>query len=321
MVSPNELAVVETSVEQRGRSLTPSGVAVIASWRSNTWTRPAGVVICVSPSTLKPWREWRARAGRHTAVVGGRRSVDRAIEVTLPLPSAVIRSIPHAGAREKKGVSAIAGGAHVTKDDLDWAESILGAVGTVVRVSERNIDAVTDSPGPMPAYLYLACRGVIEAGVHQDSARRRPTSSWSVRSEGFGRALTSTVRRPRSFPSSGRPRAARPPPECAHSRVARSLGSSTPCRRRGSQSTNGSLRVQVGRHMATPRLRPRKLSEPTIARLPVYHASPRVGRRAGSIELTLNRSAKLAGVTATTVSRDLADSDPSVLAGRVRRHV
>jgi pyrroline-5-carboxylate reductase len=65
----------------------------------------------------------------------------------------------------------MAGGAHVTSDDLDWAESILGAVGTVVRVTERNIDAVTGLSGPMPAYLYLIVEALIEAGVHQGLSR------------------------------------------------------------------------------------------------------------------------------------------------------
>jgi pyrroline-5-carboxylate reductase len=70
-----------------------------------------------------------------------------------------------------QGVTAMAGGAHVTSNDLDWAESILGAVGTVVRVTERDIDAVTGLSGPMPAYLYLVVEALIEAGVHQGLSR------------------------------------------------------------------------------------------------------------------------------------------------------
>jgi len=71
--------------------------------------------------------------------------------------------------------------------------------------------------------------------------------------------------------------------------------------------------------MATPRLRPRKLSEPTIARLPVYQRIARVGRRAGSIELTLNRSANWRASPQRPFGAISPDSDPSVLAGRVRR--
>jgi pyrroline-5-carboxylate reductase len=93
------------------------------------------------------------------------------IEATLTLPIAVIRSMPNIPVLVRKGVSAIAGGAHVTEEDLDWAESILGAVGTVVRVTERNIDAVTGLSGPMPAYLYLVVESLIDAGVDQGLTR------------------------------------------------------------------------------------------------------------------------------------------------------
>jgi len=89
----------------------------------------------------------------------------------FPQPAAVVRSMPNTPVLVRKGVSAIAGGSHVTSADLDWAESVLGAVGTVVRVTERNIDAVTGLSGPMPAYLYLVIEALIEAGVHQGLPR------------------------------------------------------------------------------------------------------------------------------------------------------
>jgi pyrroline-5-carboxylate reductase len=93
------------------------------------------------------------------------------LEAVFPQPAAVIRSMPNTPVLVRKGVSAIAGGSNVTSADLDWAESILGAVGTVVRVTERNIDAVTGLSGPMPAYLYLVVEALIEAGVHQGLPR------------------------------------------------------------------------------------------------------------------------------------------------------
>jgi pyrroline-5-carboxylate reductase len=93
------------------------------------------------------------------------------IEAAFSNPVAVIRSMPNTPVLIGQGVTAMAGGAHVTSEDLDWAESILGAVGTVVRVTERNIDAVTGLSGPMPAYLYLVVEALIEAGVHQGLSR------------------------------------------------------------------------------------------------------------------------------------------------------
>ena len=58
--------------------------------------------------------------------------------------------------------------------------------------------------------------------------------------------------------------------------------------------------------MVAPRLRSKKLSEPTIARLPVYQriAEGRLGR--GETKIDSKQIGELAGVTATTVRRDLA---------------
>jgi pyrroline-5-carboxylate reductase len=168
----NEMAVVETSAEQRDvLNARLPGVAVIASLEIEHVDDASGVVICVKPEHAEGVARLAGALGatRLLSVVAGL-STQR-IEATLPNPIAVIRSMPNTPVLVRKGVSAIAGGAHVTKDDLDWAESILGAVGTVVRVTERNIDAVTGLSGPMPAYLYLVVEALIEAGVHQGLSR------------------------------------------------------------------------------------------------------------------------------------------------------
>jgi redox-sensing transcriptional repressor len=58
--------------------------------------------------------------------------------------------------------------------------------------------------------------------------------------------------------------------------------------------------------MATPRLRSKKLSEPTIARLPVYQRIAEGLLRRGEGKIDSKQIGELAGVTATTVRRDLA---------------
>ena len=58
--------------------------------------------------------------------------------------------------------------------------------------------------------------------------------------------------------------------------------------------------------MATPRLRSRKLSEPTIARLPVYQRIAEGWARRGLNRIDSQQIGEMAGVTATTVRRDLA---------------
>ena len=168
----DQLVIVEESVEQRavlsGRF---PGLEVLASLELEHVGPRTGAVLCVKPDHAEGAARVAAIAGvtRLLSVVAGLSTAR--LEAVFTQPVAVVRSMPNTPVLVGKGVSAIAGGAHVVKDDLDWAEGILGAVGTVVRVSERNLDAVTGLSGSMPAYLYLVVESLIEAGVHQGLSR------------------------------------------------------------------------------------------------------------------------------------------------------
>lgn len=87
-----------------------------------------------------------------------------ALEALLPgVP--VIRAMPNSPALVQMGACAIAGGAHATEADLELAERLLGVVGSVVRVPEHLLDAVTGLSGSGPAYVFLVAEALIEAGV------------------------------------------------------------------------------------------------------------------------------------------------------------
>jgi pyrroline-5-carboxylate reductase len=168
----DQLAIVEVSPDQRDTlSVRFGDVAVLGALESDHVDNHTGVLLCVKPDHAEGAARRAGEAGvtRLLSVVAGL-SCAR-IEAVFPGPVAVIRSMPNTPVLVRKGVSAIAGGAHVTKNDLDWAEAILSAVGTVVRVTERNIDAVTGLSGSMPAYLYLVVESLIDAGVHQGLTR------------------------------------------------------------------------------------------------------------------------------------------------------
>ena len=90
----------------------------------------------------------------------------RISEMESAAPDAhVVRAMPNTPALIGKGASAIAGGTHATADDLEWAESILGAVGMVVRVDEHDLDAVTGLSGSGPAYVFHLAEGLVAAGI------------------------------------------------------------------------------------------------------------------------------------------------------------
>ena len=78
---------------------------------------------------------------------------------------AVVRSMPNTPALLGKGAAAISGGPFATDADLDWAEGILGTVGTVVRVPESLLDTVTGLIGSGPGYLFMIAEALTDAGV------------------------------------------------------------------------------------------------------------------------------------------------------------
>jgi pyrroline-5-carboxylate reductase len=148
-----------------------SGVAVKAALEAGDVGPETGVVLAVKPDYAESVARGLGLLGvtRLLSVVAGLSTAR--LEAAFAGPVAVVRSMPNTPILVRKGVSAIAGGAHVTKADLEWAESVLGSVGTVVRVTERQLEAVTGLSGPMPAYLYLVVEALIEAGVHQGLSR------------------------------------------------------------------------------------------------------------------------------------------------------
>ena len=125
----------------------------------------AGAVIAVKPGYVA---EVAAQLGalavpRILSIAAGVRLAT--IEAQLPSGIAVIRAMPNTPALVGQGAAAIAGGAAASAEDLDWAEGILAAVGTVVRVGEEQLDAVTGLSGSGPAYVFLVVEAMIDAGV------------------------------------------------------------------------------------------------------------------------------------------------------------
>ena len=87
------------------------------------------------------------------------------LEQAAGASAAVVRAMPNTPALVRAGASAIAPGTRAGEADLAWAESILTAVGTVVRLQESQLDAFTGLIGSGPAYVYLVAEALIDAGV------------------------------------------------------------------------------------------------------------------------------------------------------------
>src|SRR5690606_18529585 len=104
----------------------------------------AGAGVAVKPAdAVAACRE--LRAGRVLSIAAG--VTLATLEGALPAGTPVVRAMPNTPALVRAGAAAIAGGTAAGDDDLAWAESVLGAVGQVVRVPERLLDAVTGLSG------------------------------------------------------------------------------------------------------------------------------------------------------------------------------
>jgi pyrroline-5-carboxylate reductase len=77
----------------------------------------------------------------------------------------VVRVMPNTPALVGAGMSAIAAGNHLLPHHLQQAKQILTAVGEVVEVPERLMDAVTGLSGSGPGYVAIVIEALADGGV------------------------------------------------------------------------------------------------------------------------------------------------------------
>jgi pyrroline-5-carboxylate reductase len=87
------------------------------------------------------------------------------IKSQLPDGTPVVRVMPNTPAQVDEGMAAISPGSHCSDDHLAEAEALLASVGRVIRIPERQQDAVTAISGSGPAYVFYVIEAMIEAGV------------------------------------------------------------------------------------------------------------------------------------------------------------
>ena len=156
-----ELAVAEVSRARREElAAAYPGVTVVE----------APVAVGVGRAGGQAGRRRRRRARRRrrrvpARAVGRRRRHDAGDRGGGGRALRVVRAMPNTPALIGAGAAAISPGSDAGEEDLAWAEAILGAVGVVVRVPEKALDAVTGLSGSGPAYVFLVAEAMTEAGV------------------------------------------------------------------------------------------------------------------------------------------------------------
>ena len=84
-------------------------------------------------------------------------------------------SCPTRPALVDEGMAAIAPGSHCDESHLAEAESLMASTGKVLRIPEKQMDAVTAISGSGPAYIFFVVESMIEAGVHLGLPRSTAT--------------------------------------------------------------------------------------------------------------------------------------------------
>ena len=92
-------------------------------------------------------------------------------EAVLGADTPIIRAMPNTPAAIGQGITAVVGNAHSSEAHLDMADSLLTAIGEVVRLkAESQIDAVTGVSGSGPAYVFHLIECLAAAGEAQGLA-------------------------------------------------------------------------------------------------------------------------------------------------------
>lgn len=165
-VSPDEIVGTDLRQDRQREIAERYGVLVVGD---NT-EAVAGVDTVVV--VVKPYDVAAALDGISTALTPGALVISLAagveiavLEAHVPAGTPVVRVMPNTPASVGEGMSAIAGGRSATAEHLAKASDLLGAVGRVVTVPEKHLDAVTAVSGSGPAYVMYVAEAMIDAGV------------------------------------------------------------------------------------------------------------------------------------------------------------
>lgn len=118
------------------------------------------------------------------------------IEGRVPEGVAVVRVMPNTPALVDEGMAAISPGSHCDESHLEVAEALMSSTGKVLRIPERQMDAVTAISGSGPAYIFFVVESMIEAGVHLGLPRATATDLVVQTLVGSGKMLQETGTHP-----------------------------------------------------------------------------------------------------------------------------
>jgi pyrroline-5-carboxylate reductase len=170
-ISPADLSFSEQYAERAAALSERYGVSAVTS--ATAAAEADVVVLAVKPQDIGALAsEISPHVRPQTLVVSVAAGISAGyLEPRLPAGARLVRVMPNTPMLVGEGMSVLAAGTHAGEEDLARAETVLGAVGKVVRLSEGQLDAVTALSGSGPAYVFLVAEAMIDAAVLLGLAR------------------------------------------------------------------------------------------------------------------------------------------------------
>jgi len=165
VAAPEAIFATDTSVERRDLMKRRFGIRTGADNReAAAWAEV--VVLAVKPQILDAVvRELApALAGKLVLSIAAGVTINRLARL-VPRGMKTVRAMPNTPVLVREGVSALSFGPGVTESDQQLARRLFEAVGRVVVVEEKLMDAVTGLSGSGPAYVFLAIEALADGGV------------------------------------------------------------------------------------------------------------------------------------------------------------
>lgn len=95
------------------------------------------------------------------------------LEEQFGKPVKIVRTMPNTPAMVLEGMTAACPNEYVTKEELEYALTILKSFGEVEVVTEKMIDAVVAVSGSSPAYVYMMIEAMADAAVAEGMPRNQ----------------------------------------------------------------------------------------------------------------------------------------------------
>ena len=160
---PGEIIASEPNEQTRAALQKETGVLVTTE-NADVAEKSEVILVGVKPAMMLPvLRELSVHLGNKLAIslAGGVRissmektANGRFMRALTNTPSAICRA-----------ATGIARGSRTTTEDVDLATKIFGAIGVVVEVEEKQIDAVTALSGSGPAFVYTMIEALAKGGT------------------------------------------------------------------------------------------------------------------------------------------------------------